>query len=232
MPITSRRPHSRPQIARRTAPLLPLYRRGRIPDQRRDQVRQSHRARRPARADGVGSGEGLARTSQPRGGRVPASHRPGAGRSRSAAGGRATRPPDHDASARHRSPHRLLYRRLHRQDRVRTADRGLKLRMSHLQQQQQAAVEAINAERELSLLISRLEDFSAKVSQGLDRLDCPACARSSTPSFAESRSIATASRSSSGPTGASARTGPNRPSRGSAQRTRSLPTLSNPLSIC
>jgi site-specific DNA recombinase len=48
---------------------------------------------------------------------------------------------------------------------------GLKLRMSQLQEQQQAAVEAANVERELSLVISRLEDFSAKVSQGLDRLD-------------------------------------------------------------
>ena len=48
---------------------------------------------------------------------------------------------------------------------------GLKLRMSQLQEQQEAAVEAANAERELSLVISRLDDFSAKVSQGLDRLD-------------------------------------------------------------
>jgi site-specific DNA recombinase len=48
---------------------------------------------------------------------------------------------------------------------------GLKLRLSQLQDQQQAAVEAANAERELSLVISRLEDFSAKISRGLDRLD-------------------------------------------------------------
>jgi site-specific DNA recombinase len=48
---------------------------------------------------------------------------------------------------------------------------GLKLRMSQLHKQRQAAVEAANAERELSLVISRLEDFSAKVSQGLDRLN-------------------------------------------------------------
>jgi len=48
---------------------------------------------------------------------------------------------------------------------------GQKLRLSQLQQQQQAAVETANAERELSLVISRLEDFSAKISQGLDRLD-------------------------------------------------------------
>ena len=48
---------------------------------------------------------------------------------------------------------------------------GLKQRLSQLNKQQQAAVEAANVERELSLVISRLEDFSAKVSQGLDRLD-------------------------------------------------------------
>jgi len=48
---------------------------------------------------------------------------------------------------------------------------GLKLRMSQLQKQQQAAVEAANSERELSLVISRLEDFSAKISQGLEALD-------------------------------------------------------------
>src|SRR6202163_138151 len=48
---------------------------------------------------------------------------------------------------------------------------GLKLRRSQLQGQQQAAVETANAERELSLVISQLEDFSAKISRGLDRLD-------------------------------------------------------------
>jgi site-specific DNA recombinase len=48
---------------------------------------------------------------------------------------------------------------------------GLKLRMSQLQEQQQVAIEVAEAERELSLVLSRLEDFSAKVSQGLDRLD-------------------------------------------------------------
>jgi site-specific DNA recombinase len=48
---------------------------------------------------------------------------------------------------------------------------GLKRRMSQLQEQKEAAVEAANAGRELSLVISRLEDFSAKVSQGLDHLD-------------------------------------------------------------
>jgi site-specific DNA recombinase len=48
---------------------------------------------------------------------------------------------------------------------------GLKQRMSQIREQQEAAIEAANAERELSLVISRLEDFSAKVIQGLDRLD-------------------------------------------------------------
>jgi site-specific DNA recombinase len=48
---------------------------------------------------------------------------------------------------------------------------GLRLRLSQLQEQKQTAVEATNAERELSLVIGRLEDFSAKVSRGLDRLD-------------------------------------------------------------
>src|SRR5580704_7902293 len=43
--------------------------------------------------------------------------------------------------------------------------------MAQLQEQREAAVESADAERELSLVISRLEDFSAKVSQGLDRLD-------------------------------------------------------------
>src|SRR5712691_3611768 len=48
---------------------------------------------------------------------------------------------------------------------------GLKLRMAQLHKQKQSALDAANAERELSLVINRLEDFSAKVSQGLDRLD-------------------------------------------------------------
>jgi site-specific DNA recombinase len=48
---------------------------------------------------------------------------------------------------------------------------GLRQRMTQLQEQQEAAVESANAECELSLVISRLEDFSAKVSQGLDRLN-------------------------------------------------------------
>jgi site-specific DNA recombinase len=48
---------------------------------------------------------------------------------------------------------------------------GLKQRRSQLQEQQRAAAEAADAERELSLVISRLEEFSDKISQGLDRLD-------------------------------------------------------------
>jgi site-specific DNA recombinase len=48
---------------------------------------------------------------------------------------------------------------------------GLKLRRSQLQEQQRATVRTANSERELSLVISRLEDFSAKVTHGLDGLD-------------------------------------------------------------
>jgi site-specific DNA recombinase len=48
---------------------------------------------------------------------------------------------------------------------------GLKQRRSQLQEQQRLALNAVNCERELSLVISRLEDFSTKVSQGLDGLD-------------------------------------------------------------
>jgi site-specific DNA recombinase len=48
---------------------------------------------------------------------------------------------------------------------------GLKQRRSQLQEQQRTTAEAADTERELSLVISRLEEFSAKVSQGLDQLD-------------------------------------------------------------
>jgi site-specific DNA recombinase len=48
---------------------------------------------------------------------------------------------------------------------------GLKLRRSQLEEQKRAAIKAANSERELSLVVSRLEDCSAKVSHGLDRLD-------------------------------------------------------------
>ena len=48
---------------------------------------------------------------------------------------------------------------------------GLKQRMSELDQQRQTALDTANAERELSLVINRLEDFSIKVAQGLDQLD-------------------------------------------------------------
>jgi len=48
---------------------------------------------------------------------------------------------------------------------------ALKLRMSQLDQQRRIALDTANADRELSLVINRLEDFSAKVAQGIDRLD-------------------------------------------------------------
>jgi site-specific DNA recombinase len=48
---------------------------------------------------------------------------------------------------------------------------GLKQRVSELDQQRQTALDTANADRELSLVINRLEDYSAKVAQGLDRLD-------------------------------------------------------------
>jgi site-specific DNA recombinase len=48
---------------------------------------------------------------------------------------------------------------------------GLKQRMSELDQQRQTALDTANADRELSLVINRLEDFSTKVAQGLDQLD-------------------------------------------------------------
>jgi site-specific DNA recombinase len=48
---------------------------------------------------------------------------------------------------------------------------GLKQRLSQLQERHRAALDAIEAERDLSLVISRLEDFSAKVSLRLDSLD-------------------------------------------------------------
>ena len=48
---------------------------------------------------------------------------------------------------------------------------GLKQRVSKLQMRHQAALEADESERDLALVISRLEDFSAKVTTGLDNLD-------------------------------------------------------------
>ncbi|MEH6953119.1 hypothetical protein V4R08_18095 (plasmid) [Nitrobacter sp. NHB1] len=47
---------------------------------------------------------------------------------------------------------------------------GLKRRFSQFQERHQAAVEVAENECELSLLISRLEDFSAKVKEGLPTL--------------------------------------------------------------
>ena len=48
---------------------------------------------------------------------------------------------------------------------------GLKRRMSQLKENRETAIAAADAERELSLVVSRLDDFAAKVRQGLDRLD-------------------------------------------------------------
>src|SRR5262249_602126 len=48
---------------------------------------------------------------------------------------------------------------------------GLKQRMSELQERHQAAREALETEHDLALVISRLEDFSAKVTTSLDNLD-------------------------------------------------------------
>lgn len=48
---------------------------------------------------------------------------------------------------------------------------GLKARMVGLQKQQRAAVEAAQAERELTLVIGQVEDFAARVRQSLDSLD-------------------------------------------------------------
>ncbi len=47
----------------------------------------------------------------------------------------------------------------------------LKQRLSQLQERHQAALEAAEIERDLSLVISRLEDFSAKVTTRLNALD-------------------------------------------------------------
>ena len=48
---------------------------------------------------------------------------------------------------------------------------GLRQRLSQLQERHQAALEAAATERDLALVISRLEDFSAKVAKGIDNLD-------------------------------------------------------------
>jgi site-specific DNA recombinase len=48
---------------------------------------------------------------------------------------------------------------------------GLRQRLSQLRERHQAAREAAETERDLALVISRLEDFSAKVAKGLDNLD-------------------------------------------------------------
>jgi site-specific DNA recombinase len=48
---------------------------------------------------------------------------------------------------------------------------GLKQRLSQLDERHRAALDAIEVERDLSLVISRLEDFSEKVANRLDSLD-------------------------------------------------------------
>jgi site-specific DNA recombinase len=48
---------------------------------------------------------------------------------------------------------------------------GLKARLAGLQERRRAALETAEAERDLSLVIGQLDDFAAKVSQGLDGLD-------------------------------------------------------------
>jgi hypothetical protein len=48
---------------------------------------------------------------------------------------------------------------------------GLRQRMAQLSKQKHVAVEAADAERELSLVISQLEEFSARVTQSLGQLD-------------------------------------------------------------
>ena len=73
----------------------------------------------------------------------------------------------------------------------------LKLRRSQLQEQQRATVKTANSERELSLVISRLEDFSAKVTHGLDGLDWLGVRAIIHTVVRKSRSIVTTSKSCS-----------------------------------
>ncbi len=48
---------------------------------------------------------------------------------------------------------------------------GLTARVAQLQEQQRVAVEAAEAERELTLIMGQFEDFAAKVRHSLDDLD-------------------------------------------------------------
>jgi len=48
---------------------------------------------------------------------------------------------------------------------------GMKQRLSQLNERHEAAVRAAESERDLCLVISRLEDCAAKVSEGLEKLD-------------------------------------------------------------
>jgi hypothetical protein len=75
---------------------------------------------------------------------------------------------------------------------------GLRQRLSQLQERHQAALEAAETERDLALVISRLEDFSAKVSKASTISIELACRTSSESSYAGSKSTTAASRLSSG----------------------------------
>jgi site-specific DNA recombinase len=56
-------------------------------------------------------------------------------------------------------------------DKTEFEPRMVRQRLSQLQERHQAALKAAEAERDLALVISRLEDFCAKVAKGLDNLD-------------------------------------------------------------
>ena len=119
----------------------------------------------------MGTGETATGGSEPRGRRVSATHQPGQRRSRPAGAGRET---DHQITTIQRGIDRLIdcyaggyIEKAEFEPRI----AGLKLRRSQLEEQKRATIKAANSERELSLVVSRLEDFSAKVSHGLDRLE-------------------------------------------------------------
>ena len=75
---------------------------------------------------------------------------------------------------------------------------GLRQRLSQLQERHQAAHEAAETERDLALVISRLEDFSARWPQRSTLWTESACRTSFEPSYVGSKSTTAASRSSSG----------------------------------
>ena len=47
----------------------------------------------------------------------------------------------------------------------------MKQRLSQLKERHEASVRVVESERDLRLIVSRLEDFAEKVSEGLDQLD-------------------------------------------------------------